>query len=162
MFTYVAITSDHWAYKYHDTYTHITMDGHLFPSEAAAADYCAKGNAWSAAMQQVRTYPEALDRATYEQACAALGATPLDDRRCTSYDIQYGDFRFAEVPLEHCITMALAKRRGWQVQQERQPPAPAPAPEMVRASCGHTVPRTVVMSASLGTACPDCYDRLED
>lgn len=31
---------------------------------------------------------------------------------------------------------------------------------MVRCSCGHSVPQAQVMSASLGTACPDCYDRL--
>ena len=32
--------------------------------------------------------------------------------------------------------------------------------EMVECSCGHTVPRVSVMSASLGTSCPDCYDRM--
>lgn len=30
--------------------------------------------------------------------------------------------------------------------------------ELVRCSCGHSVPRSQVMSASLGTSCPDCYD----
>ncbi len=32
--------------------------------------------------------------------------------------------------------------------------------ELVQCSCGHTVPRSQVMSASLGTACPECYDRM--
>lgn len=32
--------------------------------------------------------------------------------------------------------------------------------EMIDCSCGHTVPRSSVMSASLGTSCPDCYDRM--
>ena len=32
--------------------------------------------------------------------------------------------------------------------------------EMVKCSCGHTVPRPLVMSASLGTSCADCYDKL--
>lgn len=31
---------------------------------------------------------------------------------------------------------------------------------MVKCSCGHTIPRDLVMSASLGTSCPDCYDRM--
>ena len=31
---------------------------------------------------------------------------------------------------------------------------------MVKCNCGHTVPRGSVMSASLGTSCPDCYDRM--
>jgi len=33
---------------------------------------------------------------------------------------------------------------------------------MVRCSCGHSVPRTQVMSASRGSSCPDCYDRMSD
>lgn len=31
---------------------------------------------------------------------------------------------------------------------------------MVRCDCGHTVPQGESMSASLGTSCPDCYDRM--
>lgn len=42
----------------------------------------------------------------------------------------------------------------------RQKPAPRPAVEMVRASCGHSVPRLQIMNASSGTACPRCYDRM--
>lgn len=34
--------------------------------------------------------------------------------------------------------------------------------EMVKCSCGHTVPKTSVMGASRGTACPECYDRMSD
>lgn len=32
--------------------------------------------------------------------------------------------------------------------------------EMVKCSCGHTVPRSSVMNASMGTSCPECYDRM--
>jgi len=32
--------------------------------------------------------------------------------------------------------------------------------KMVLCSCGHTVAANQVMSASLGTSCPDCYDRM--
>lgn len=50
----------------------------------------------------------------------------------------------------------------WYSQCRAKPaPRPAPAPaEMVRCSCGHSVPKGLVMSASLGTSCPDCYDRM--
>lgn len=41
-----------------------------------------------------------------------------------------------------------------------QPPKPFIQPEMVKCSCGHTVPRVSVMSASMGTSCPECYDRM--
>jgi hypothetical protein len=36
----------------------------------------------------------------------------------------------------------------------------APKIEMVECSCGHSVPRGSVMSASMGTSCFDCYDRM--
>jgi len=39
---------------------------------------------------------------------------------------------------------------------------PAVAVEMVKCSCGHSVPRGQVMSASMGSSCPDCYDRMSD
>jgi hypothetical protein len=34
--------------------------------------------------------------------------------------------------------------------------------QLVRCSCGHEVEPALVMNASLGTSCPDCYDRLSD
>lgn len=34
--------------------------------------------------------------------------------------------------------------------------------EMVECDCGHSVPRGQRMTASLGTSCPDCYDRMSD
>jgi hypothetical protein len=39
---------------------------------------------------------------------------------------------------------------------------PRPEPELVLCDCGHRVPAMQCMSASLGTACPDCYDRLSE
>lgn len=40
-------------------------------------------------------------------------------------------------------------------------PAP-PVRKMVKCSCGHTVPAGSVMYASMGTSCPDCYDRMSE
>src|SRR5271157_4380625 len=34
--------------------------------------------------------------------------------------------------------------------------------EMKKCSCGHTVPSSQVMSASMGSSCPDCYDRMSE
>lgn len=34
--------------------------------------------------------------------------------------------------------------------------------DMVKCSCGHIVPRSCVMSASLGTSCSECYDEMSD
>jgi hypothetical protein len=38
----------------------------------------------------------------------------------------------------------------------------APAVEMVRCDCGHMTISAQVLHASLGTSCPDCYDRMSD
>ena len=38
--------------------------------------------------------------------------------------------------------------------------AGAPPVKLVKCSCGHTIPSGSVMSASLRSSCPDCYDRM--
>jgi hypothetical protein len=38
----------------------------------------------------------------------------------------------------------------------------APPVELVHCDCGHDVPRSQRMNTSLGTSCPDCYDRMSD
>lgn len=48
------------------------------------------------------------------------------------------------------------------LRQVRVPVPPAPAPEKILCSCGHRVAAALVMRASLGTSCLDCYDRLSD
>ena len=35
-----------------------------------------------------------------------------------------------------------------------------PATQLVPCDCGHSIQAVSVMHASLGTSCPDCYDRL--
>ena len=46
--------------------------------------------------------------------------------------------------------------------QIRKTPAQSPKPidELVKCSCGHTIPKSHVMNASMGTSCPECYDRM--
>ena len=34
--------------------------------------------------------------------------------------------------------------------------------QLVKCSCGHSVPLARVMSSSMGTSCPDCYDRMSN
>lgn len=42
----------------------------------------------------------------------------------------------------------------------RYKPAPRRQPVMIKCDCGCSVPSTSVMHASLGTSCPDCYDKM--
>ena len=52
------------------------------------------------------------------------------------------------------------EKMAYRAAHQVQPRAARPAPVMVACSCGHTVESGSVMSASLGTSCPDCYDRM--
>jgi hypothetical protein len=47
-------------------------------------------------------------------------------------------------------------------EQEAERLQPTTTRRMVKCNCGHTVPQALVMSANLGTSCPDCYDRMSD
>lgn len=53
-------------------------------------------------------------------------------------------------------------RRAAQAAQVTAAPAPARRAPVatVIADCGHEIPRSWLMDASMGTACPDCYDRM--
>lgn len=61
-------------------------------------------------------------------------------------------FTFADEDVDRVVAL----------MREAQARRAAKRPETVRCDCGHTVARNMVMSASLGTSCPDCYDRMSD
>jgi hypothetical protein len=46
---------------------------------------------------------------------------------------------------------------GW-IRRKRT----APKIETKKCACGHTVEKSQVMSASMGSSCPDCYDRMSN
>lgn len=50
----------------------------------------------------------------------------------------------------------IADQRKARIQAARD------AEEKVKCDCGHTVSKVLVMRASHGTACSDCYDRMSD
>ena len=52
------------------------------------------------------------------------------------------------------------EKQAYRASHPVQPRVARSAPVMVACSCGHTVESVSVMSASLGTSCPDCYDRM--
>jgi hypothetical protein len=47
-----------------------------------------------------------------------------------------------------------------EAEAERLQPTARCGTLMVKCDCGHTVPRSWVMSSSTGTSCPECYDRM--
>ena len=48
------------------------------------------------------------------------------------------------------------------IRYKPAPRAPRPEPQMVKADCGHWVEEGQAMSASMGTSCTRCYDRMSD
>ena len=73
-----------------------------------------------------------------------------------SYAIKYYDYSFAEAP----AFKALQAEEALRVSEAAVAKPIAVQVSMVKCSCGHTVSSTMVMSASMGTACLDCYDRM--
>jgi hypothetical protein len=57
---------------------------------------------------------------------------------------------------------ATARRPGIEAKIRGLIGAPTAAPRLVRCDCGHDIPAGLVMSASLGTSCSACYDRMSD
>jgi len=56
-------------------------------------------------------YQEPLSRSGYEDACAAMGVSPLSDADCQSYGVRYGDFSFPEYAPEYIVLMSLSHSR---------------------------------------------------
>jgi hypothetical protein len=44
----------------------------------------------------------------------------------------------------------------------RWQPRVKPPVRMTKADCGHTIPASWMMNASMGTSCPECYERMSD
>ena len=77
-----------------------------------------------------------------------------------SYAIKFGEFgidfyRARQKPLADKLKQFEDTQKAERMQHYVEP-------ETVQASCGHIVERANLMNASLGTTCPECYDRLSD
>ena len=69
-----------------------------------------------------------------------------------AHRIDGGTIEFSQADVERVAALvreAQAKREARRAQRQ-----------MVRCDCGCTIPRNLVMDASLGTSCPDCYDQM--
>lgn len=106
-------------------------------------------------------------RAQYEATCQAAGVEPMTDAEIATaaYALTYAEYRYTEWTNQtraQRVGHILAGRRLAGIEAEKQAARRPVAVEMVKCSCGHTVTRGSVMSASMGTSCPDCYDRMSD
>jgi len=97
--------------------------------------------------------------------CLKMSDTELskigdDEIRRMDYGIKYFDFGAAGIN---------PSQRDWDVMEilrnrlrnlETKPTASKTETEVVLCDCGHIVEKILVMHASSGTSCPDCYDRM--
>lgn len=93
-----------------------------------------------------------FDRSIGPVLTAEVAQALTNDPNAWSGGLLDGVLRFTGADVERVAALVRQNR-------ERREERPANI-ETVRCSCGHTVPRAWVMGASLGTSCPDCYDRM--
>lgn len=96
-----------------------------------------------------------------------LDALTDDEVRTLAYEIKYFDPDQPSVTPRILRVRAKLNNRLYDLQDKDEAARKArlaarPPVEMVRCACGHTIPKHLVMSASRGTSCPDCYDRMSD
>ena len=116
--------------------------------------------------------PDQLSRGAYEAACAAAGQEPLGDEeiRRMAYGLVYGEFSLPEYTSERIIQMRLGRRRLAAIESELRTwpvvidpiTAAHPDEEISCPSCGRPTRRSMLMSASFGLVCPECYDEASE
>lgn len=77
-----------------------------------------------------------------------------------SYAAEYYDCTVDEVDAWELFRDAY-KTMMAEIKSARLKPTPIPV-EMVRCSCGHTISKNLVMTTSMGSSCPRCYDRMSE
>ena len=87
-----------------------------------------------------------------------LQVVTLKELKQHAYGIRHGEFgySFYITRQQHLISKLN------ELEEQNKLPVIDDTDEMVQASCGHFVYRENLMSASLGSSCPDCYDAMSD
>ena len=132
--------------------------GYRFESEARAQMAIDDVYGFDAAMEPIRALPEALSRSEYEDAAVALGIAQLSEE-AVGWTRGSHAARPPRGTLSAFLRDALAEHRLAGIEAERAARS-KPAVRYIHCDCGHDVPEGQVMSASLGTSCFDCYDRM--
>lgn len=80
------------------------------------------------------------------------------------YALKYFEFGFGyDYTARRGVVMNRLRGRYAEIQSRKESEKkPQPVEKMVRCACGHTIPAHMVMRASRGTSCPDCYDEMSD
>lgn len=142
-----------------------------FKTVEAAAAYAETTVAWWDFGKQLDILPREFSRTDYEAACQQFSVTPQADSEVDGYGTRYYEFNLSGFSPEQYPQILLGgkqntlnRRRLEGIKAERkatQPVTPAPRPiALTLCDCGHETAHP--MTASLGSACPDCYDRMSN
>jgi hypothetical protein len=148
----------------HDSYETSVVNPECDPQDYNPANMYHNAPSW---------FAQAETRDGYEQICAQCGVTPHSDSeiKAHGYGLMYAEYSREEwlrMSRDERILHKLDRVRLQAVEAEEKARVRELAQRraqqmvMVRCSCGHTVPQSQVMSASKGTSCPDCYDRMSE
>ena len=145
-----------------------------WPTREAAIDYAEK----SASRRNAFEIPHSPTRTEYEAACERQGYAPLSDAEIAAdtYAMEYGNYGMPHYSVEQAAPMIFAQARyralksAPKAESEAAPKAEAALETTPRAAaalttcpnCGTLVAPKLLMYASLGMACPNCYDDMED
>jgi hypothetical protein len=104
-----------------------------------------------------------MSREEYLDACTKYGIDPVEDSELGTYGDQYGNYEkfYGFKNQKSHLTSVLRQSRWFGIKKSPQPKKPLLV-ELVKCKCGHSVPSNIVMNASMGTSCPDCYDSMSN
>lgn len=113
----------------------------------------------------------ALDRKEYESLCKIHSVEPQKDSSLDTYGMKFGDFGMSHYHTnpdnwEAGIANTIHQRRYRAIKKYIASQSDYPEPDYPagkRLDCGHTAYYQIhVMSASRGTSCEECYDRMSE
>lgn len=99
-----------------------------------------------------KTYKPATEETLWSAIAAAAART-------NQSSIEIAALLESGQPVAWCESPNYYYDHGLGIIRRKRNLAPAP---LVKCDCGHSVAPALVMRASLGTACPDCYDRMSN
>lgn len=115
-------------------------------------------------VKKLVSLPDTLTRDDYISACDLFAISALSDSDISSderrYFNKYGDFDIFQISERLCqMRFNSIESESKPVESESIEPVEV---GLVIADCGHRCSKNVIMSASMGTSCPNCYDRMSD
>lgn len=83
-----------------------------------------------------------------------------EDLKKNSYGLIYANLWSPEIEKVRDPLLERLKKYEQKLKEEKE--QSSPVVELIKASCGCSVPKILLMSTSTGTSCDRCYDRMSE